>query len=118
MSGITAVIGVVLLLGHFVIINETILNLNLKTALGNYVKSATTDMCRMSILFPKVKTNKQKDCLETSSMKQRVGSLCLCVFVFQFSKPREIFSPESAGRRKTSRAKVEIRTHGMRRLRP
>lgn len=34
------------------------------------------------------------------------------------SWPSDIFSPESAGSRKTSRAKVEMRTHGMRRLRP
>lgn len=34
------------------------------------------------------------------------------------SSPREIFSPESAGSRKTRSARVEMRTQGMRRLRP
>ena len=32
--------------------------------------------------------------------------------------PSEIFSPESAGSRKTSRARPEMSTHGMSRLRP
>lgn len=32
--------------------------------------------------------------------------------------PSEIFSPESAGSRKTNRARPEMRTQGMSRLRP
>lgn len=38
--------------------------------------------------------------------------------VFKPSSPREIFSPESAGSRNTSRANPEISTQGMSKLRP
>lgn len=39
-------------------------------------------------------------------------------FKLKLSSPSEIFSPESAGSRKTSRARVEMRTQGISRLSP
>lgn len=38
--------------------------------------------------------------------------------MFKSISPREIFSPESAGSKNTSRAKPEISTQGMSKLRP
>lgn len=47
-------------------------------------------------------------------LKKKKKNLCECVC----SQPSEIFSPDSTGSRKTSRARMEIRMQGRSRLMP